>query len=176
MVWSMASTRDSNEFWTREFIDPAVLVRLELKKLGETVDGGAPVEPATHSPPAHQGQLVTQQVHPPPTIVEPRPKRGRESEGQYYTVNRKSKPLCPDFVAGGCTDGPVGSAICPRDAALRHQCPVCLGLHRAGDPDCGNPVPVKPPGKRGRGGRGGRGGARGAGAGRGAGRQPWRVV
>ena len=44
MVWARATEEGCGRFWRDEFIDPAQLVRLELKKLGDVVDGDAPIE------------------------------------------------------------------------------------------------------------------------------------
>ena len=50
---------------------------------------------------------------------------GPDSASGRYTTNRKGKQLCDAWNAGTC-ERANGSAQCPRDATLVHQCALCL--------------------------------------------------
>ena len=40
----MATHKDYEHFWNEEFVTPAMMVRLHLKRIGEVVDGDAPID------------------------------------------------------------------------------------------------------------------------------------
>ena len=110
-----------------------MLVRLELKRLGEVVDGDAPIAAASHSDDLYEP--VMERSSPPPVSDGARTsKRGATAaQGYAYEVNKKRKGLCKAFQKGKCERCAKGSTICPRNSALRHQCANCLaGDHGGG--------------------------------------------
>ena len=167
-VWQRATSERSDKFWTDEFEDPARMVRLELVRMGEVVDGDAPIgNPAGSS----SSLAAPPTVQAPVTHTPPVPKRGMDDSGDGawswpLRVNKKRKSLCPGF-QDGCCRGHVGSVICPKDSASRHQCAICLS-HEHGAAACDGSGVERKPVKEG----GGRGvkGERNKGAGKGGGR------
>ena len=185
--WKMATTSEEcDRYWRREFIDPATMVRLELKKLGEVVDGDAPVgNPGDTAARAVAAAAAADSSlpDPPQPHAAGRPKRPVEQPSRWpIKENKKSKMLCPDFNVGCCQNGQRGSTVCPLNMNLRHQCGICLGGHAAIHCDGSGPLGQHPSRDKGKGedyggrGRGaGRGIVRKGKGGRGAGRgTPWR--
>ena len=177
LVWDRATLPDyADKYWNEEFERKATLVRLELKRLGELVDGDAPIGESTTT-----GGEVTRMISnaaatnpsvpPPPAPVAPRRRAASSAltdadDNWPLKVNKKRKKLCPSFNNGRCEHGPKGSVICPVDSAMRHQCAICLGPHPATRCD-GSGFPKSKIRKENEGGGERRRGARG-------GAQPWR--
>ena len=147
-MWKRAVSREAAEFWEDEFKTPAMNVRLHLKSLGEEVDGDAPIEhngtqaSTTTSPPAAVGADDVS-VRTPPKLrqgganPQQHQSRKRAVENEYkFNANRRRKRLCLDFQSGCCSDSKPGSAACPDDPELRHQCAKCLSFEHGAD-QCG---------------------------------------
>ena len=96
IVWASATEVGCEKFWRDDFIDPAQLVRLELKKLGDVVDGDAPID-ATESKYSvlSPGRPAASTL--PPAPPQPRVYKRPQEEWQWpLTANKKHKLLCPD--------------------------------------------------------------------------------
>ena len=142
------------------------MVRLELVRMGEVVDGDAPIgNPAGSS----SSLAAPPTVQAPVTHTPPVPKRGTDDSGDSawswpLRVNKKRKTLCPGFQDGSCRSH-AGSIVCPRDSSARHQCACCLS-HIHGACNCDGSGVEQAPVKKG----GGRKGEKNKGAGKGGGR------
>ena len=135
-VWTMATHRDYDHFWQEEFVTPAMTVRLHLKRIGEVVDGDAPIDDVrvpgartTAAASSTPGVMVDDV----PTL--PPPQRGatrRSDDGTWLATRRKGKKLCSWYANDQCDPALQGTTICPWDSGARHQCTKCLKPH----PDC----------------------------------------
>ena len=178
LVWEMATSKDSNEFWTDEFITPATLVRLHLKEMGEVVDGDAPIG----YPDSIGEQNLTywaaggENNH--DKLPEPAPRKRllalttephAEEETYLIAMNKRRKKLCKAFQRGACEHTKKGDIICPDNKEERHQCAGCLGDHPFCECDGSGPL------GKGRGaGKGGKNGNKGKNKGAGRGGKPWK--
>ena len=134
-VWAMATHKDYEHFWTEEFVTPAMMVRLHLKKIGDVVDGDAPIDDVrlpgaktTAAASSTPGVVVDDVPTPPP------PQRGatrKAEDGTYLTTRKTGKKLCPWYAEDRCDPAHQGTTICPWDSGARHQCTKCLKPHPA---------------------------------------------
>ena len=101
-VWTKATSKEADTFWEDEFKTPAMLVRLKLKRLGEVVDGYAPIAAASHSDDLYEP--VMERSSPPPVSAGVRTsKRGATAaQGYAYEVNKERRGLCKAFQKGKC--------------------------------------------------------------------------
>ena len=137
MVWQRATQEQCEKFWRDEFEKPAMAVRLELKRMGEVVDGDAPIEPA---PASWTSTAAAELPMTGSSSTAPAKRTATEVEDSSWSwprrLNKKKKSLCKGWQCGTCPSGRGGSAICPRDEAARHQCAICLGDHPGGASQC----------------------------------------
>ena len=125
-AWLRATSEAADQFWKDELEEPAQAVRLELRRLGEVVDGDAPV---TASSATSSGTPVVPTVTSNADVAAPPPAYKRPADEEWswpLRVNKKKKSLCPGFQAGSCHNSHPGSPVCPADSAARHQCAICL--------------------------------------------------
>ena len=134
-VWAMATHKDYEHFWNEEFVTPAMMVRLHLKKIGEVVDGDAPIDDVrlpgvkTNTAASSTPGVVVDDVPTPPP-----PQRGttrRTEDGTWLATRKKGKKLCPWYANDDCDPALQGATICPWDSGARHQCTKCLKPHPA---------------------------------------------
>ena len=171
LVWTRATEQIAEKFWSDEFEKPATSVRLELRRLGEVVDGDAPVQSVGESVSSGGPKAV---VIGPPSVPAP-PQGGlkrtaEESNGAWpwpFWTNKRHKQLCRGYQTGQCHSAGRHNLVCPVNSAERHQCAKCLGEHPANSNLCNSPGYQHDDGPQPKGGRGGKGGGKGRGRGKG---------
>ena len=169
LAWQMATGEKCEKFWKDEFEKPATAVRLELARLGEFVDGDAPIDSVTSGAAAGSTYVPAATT----TATPPVPKRpAATNDGDWswpHRTNKRRRSLCKGWQTGCCPSGPNGSVICPVDDAARHQCAICLGDHPGGASQCNGSGSSSQGAGRGRGAgknKGKNGGGKGAGGGK----------
>ena len=111
-VWAMATHKDYEHFWNEEFVTPAMMVRLHLKRIGEVVDGDAPIDDArgpgtkpTAAASSTPGVIVDDVPTPPPLSGVPpggrKTARGwrRERRGISCVLGMPPTSVTPPFKA-----------------------------------------------------------------------------
>ena len=146
--------------------EPATMVRLHLKKLGQVVDGDATIEDPSTSASSTSVSAPTGTPPPPPPG---KLKRPGEDAAWPIEYNKRNKRLCVELQNDSCYPCAKGTIACPMDPNARHQCAKCLGDHPA--IRCNgsgmSPFGVHSPSAGGGGAGGGGGGKGGKGAGKG---------
>ena len=143
----------SNDFWKREFKEPAQAVRMKWKELHEALDGDVPVAASLPASSSTTGtcvpttvQNVTVATPPVPEITHERPlrpKRGAlaildapdtdEWLSGWRRTNNTGTSLCCGFQHGLCNT--VAKNRCSKDPKKAHQCALCLD-NRHGAKNC----------------------------------------
>ena len=165
--WALRKCADDVLFWRRELEDAAMLVKVHISKLSDTIGNDANIASIVDSTvPVTNNR---QQHPPPPHHGHERPvKKQRMAAGDKVhnsdgdgnlTSNRRGTPLCSGFQDGSC---PYNKANirCPKNKDCVHQCARCLSAShgRAWPRACTNDPAGPPPKGKGAKGSGKKGG------------------
>lgn len=156
-VWKAACSDQA--FWHKELEEPALLILAKAGKLGDAVDGDAPVAGRAGSsgdviPPGRPRERGPKRK---PGNDTPREKHHMVRDG-LYTHNRNRVALCEDFnSAQGCEQS--NGIWCRRHPEHVHQCAKCLSSSHSAvscnaspkSPGKGKPGKGKGKGKKGTG-------------------------
>ena len=134
-AWMMAMA--DTKWWKTEFEDPALALRLHLRKVNEVVGSDARIAASNHGHVASNAQLATwassslPQPPPPATITPIRPAGIRHIQNKsialarvvngVYVTNQRGEQICAGFSDGSCP----GLGRCP-DQKGTPQCNKCL--------------------------------------------------
>ena len=159
--WVFRAAIRDKEYWSDEFIEHALLIKVDPKIVGTVVGDDAPVltpgaasavtsvypaaanvyqpprGPAPSPAPAAAAMVHAAPV-PAPPVGPPRPgKRASKfahnlgADGLFKT-NRQDRPLCRGFQTGQCLSQVPGRLPCPANPTDSHQCGKCLSpMHGA---------------------------------------------
>jgi len=158
--WALRKTADDVLWWRRELEDVAMLVKVEISSLRESLGVDAMVCGSSSSQVTSRTSLPPPAL-PPPARDHPPAKRQRianvnkhhstDTEGNLVS-NRRGTPLCQGFQTGACPYN-RGTVRCPKNRDQAHQCARCLApAHGSKWPrDCHNDIANAPPVKDGKG-------------------------
>ena len=132
-VWGWA-VENSDRFWSKQLVEPSVLVLSHAAQLGAMVHGDAQVAGGPHQQAATApARASLPGVPPAPPARHPaaaprrerRPKEHNCTANGHMATNRKGRKLCQKFQTGECATLPGGIA-CSANPDFVHQCAVCL--------------------------------------------------
>ena len=134
-VWAETLGREDQDWWSKEFETPAILIITRTSKLGDSIGGDAPISAGLN---VGAGSSGDHQRRPAPQPHAPgggarKTKKGHKKQsvgpqvsGEHgMKTNRTGKPLCSDFQHGNC-DQAGSQNSCPRHSGQVHQCSRCL--------------------------------------------------